>query len=264
MKNSFGISELSLIPIRKFPKEQSEMTTQILFGETFEILEKFENWIKIRISFDNYEGWMDKKMFLLISYDCFYEILENESKTKITRNAITKIYDKNNKFITFLSAGSNLNFFDKKDLSFKIGKKKFFLKKAENFKNFKKRDEIVNTAKKFLNSPYLWGGRSIFGFDSSGFTQIVYKINKINIPRDAYQQINLEEKIKFEEAKYGDLIFFQNKNKKIFHTGIMIENKKIIHCSGKVRIDKIDKNGIFDEEKLLYSHKKTFKFIISL
>jgi len=182
-------------------------------------------------------------MFLLISYDCFYEILENESKTKITRNAITKIYDKNNKFITFLSAGSNLNFFDKKDLSFKIGKKKFFLKKAENFKNFKKRDEIVNTAKKFLNSPYLWG---------------------INIPRDAYQQINLEEKIKFEEAKYGDLIFFQNKNKKIFHTGIMIENKKIIHCSGKVRIDKIDKNGIFDEEKLLYSHKKTFKFIISL
>ena len=107
----------------------------------------------------------------------------------------------------------------------------------------------------YLNSPYLWGGRSPFGIDCSGFTQMVFKLNGIKLPRDAYEQAEIGKTLNFiEETQKGDLAFFDNEEGKIIHTGIIIDKNKIIHSSGKVRIDNLDHYGIFNAETGKYSH----------
>ena len=118
------------------------------------------------------------------------------------------------------------------------------------------RESIVEDALGFLNAPYLWGGRSFFGIDCSGFTQIIYKINGIKLPRDAYQQVEYGEALDFvEEAKGGDLAFFENENGDIIHVGIMLDDQKIIHAHGKVRIDELDSVGVFNKEQNKHTHK---------
>ncbi|HEX2935487.1 MAG TPA: C40 family peptidase, partial [Bacteroidales bacterium] len=116
--------------------------------------------------------------------------------------------------------------------------------------------EIEEVARKFLHAPYLWGGRTVFGIDCSGFTQIVYKMNGIGIPKDAYQQAEIGEPVQFvEDTRTGDLAFFDNEEGRITHTGIILGKSEIIHASGEVRIDKFDHQGIFNEEDNAYSHK---------
>ncbi len=98
---------------------------------------------------------------------------------------------------------------------------------------------------RYLNTPYLWGGKSSVGIDCSGFTQQVFKILGIPLLRDAYQQATQGEAVNsLVEATCGDLAFFDNEQSRITHVGIMIDNKTIIHASGYVRIDKIDEEGI--------------------
>ena len=116
--------------------------------------------------------------------------------------------------------------------------------------------DIINNAMKYLGAPYMWGGRSPFGIDCSGFTQVVFGMCGITLKRDAYLQAELGNTIDFiNETKTGDLVFFDNDESKITHVGIMIEDKQIIHASGEVRIDSIDHNGIYNENAKKYSHK---------
>jgi cell wall-associated NlpC family hydrolase len=118
------------------------------------------------------------------------------------------------------------------------------------------RQSLVETAKLYLNTPYLWGGKTPFGIDCSGFTQMVYRINGVQIPRDAYQQVSMGQALSFvEEAQAGDLAFFENEEGSIIHVGMVLENQYIIHASGHVRIDKIDHEGIYKEATRRYSHQ---------
>ena len=106
-------------------------------------------------------------------------------------------------------------------------------------------ETIKQVAFKFLNSTYLWGGKSVFGIDCSGFTQSVYKFLNISLLRDAQQQATQGELIGFlQEARCGDLAFFDNEAGQIIHVGILLSAHEIIHAAGKVRIDKIDNEGI--------------------
>jgi len=130
---------------------------------------------------------------------------------------------------------------------------KFNGKKTQGFSQKK---HLINNALIFLNAPYLWGGRTPFGIDCSGFTQIIYRLQGIKIPRDAYQQADLGTPLNFiEESEEGDLAFFNNNEGKIVHVGLIMKNNQIIHASGKVRIDKIDQKGIFNIEKNKHTHK---------
>jgi cell wall-associated NlpC family hydrolase len=107
----------------------------------------------------------------------------------------------------------------------------------------------------FLNAPYMWGGRSPFGIDCSGFTQAVYKLKRIKLLRDASQQSTLGEPLSFlTEAEPGDLAFFDNEEGLISHVGIITDQQHIIHASGKVRIDRIDHEGIYNDEEKRYTH----------
>jgi len=108
-----------------------------------------------------------------------------------------------------------------------------------------------------LNAPYLWGGKSFFGIDCSGFTQQVFRFLDKRLPRDAYQQAEEGMTVEFDETEVGDLAFFANASGKITHVGIILENMQIIHAHGAVRLDELTKEGIFSADKGGITHYLT-------
>lgn len=247
----YGIANLSIIPVRAEAKEQSEMTTQLLFGETFQILSIRKNWCHISIDFDNYQGWIDINLCNQISDDLYLKHIAH--KAIVLNEFLSVVHSEKSKAPYFLCGGSEIPFFNESDKSFLLGDEKYFL--IGDIENNKKLT-IKESSYKYLNSPYLWGGKTNFGIDCSGFTQTIFKMHGINLPRDASQQINHGKTVNFiNESKVGDLAFFDNEEGKIVHVGIILDENKIIHASGKVRIDNIDHQGIYNSNKKLYSHK---------
>jgi Cell wall-associated hydrolases (invasion-associated proteins) len=182
--------------------------------------------------YDGYEGWMDTKQIRTVTD----EELANRKVTVITEDFSSVIMNDGK---TLLSMGSEVEF-----------------PAVASRRSHDVRESIALTAREFINVPYLWGGKSFFAVDCSGFTQLVYKVHQIKLPRDAYQQAELGETLSFvEESQPGDLAFFENAEGKIIHVGIMLENQKIIHASGKVRIDTLDSTGIFNKEMNKHTHK---------
>ena len=244
----FGISILSVIPIRELPSDKSEMTTQLIFGEHYKILEQKKKWSRIKIAHDKYTGWISNNQIHII-YQEEYDKLDKEIVT-LTTDILDIIEGESNQPIVI---GSVLPTYKSDHALIKNKMYKFLGKKTQGFSEKK---HLVNNALIFLNTPYLWGGRTPFGIDCSGFTQIVYRLQGINIPRDAYQQAEVGNTLSFiEESEEGDLAFFDDSEGKITHVGIIMNNNNIIHASGKVRIDKLDQQGIFNIEKKIHTHK---------
>lgn len=230
-----AVCRVMTAPVRKEPKEQAEMVTQILYGEMLDVLEAGKYWSRIKMHFDGYEGWVDSRQVKPISD----EELENRKVTTITENFQSVIMKDGR---TLLSMGSEVEF-----------------PAVASERSHDLRESIVLTAKELLNIPYLWGGRSFFGVDCSGLVHLVYKVNGIALPRDSHDQAEVGSPLSFiEESQPGDLAFFENSEGQIIHVGIMLENQKIIHCSGKVRIDELDSTGIFNKEINEHTHKLRF------
>jgi cell wall-associated NlpC family hydrolase len=232
--------------------DRSEMITQILFGETFNILEEKGNWFLIRLHLDGYEGWIDKKQALIVTHEFIEKLKKNSNHFVTEKNA--ECYCKNDSTHLMLGKGCSLPLFANN--TFHLGHKEFTtLTKARIFPKKFTSSKIVSTAQDYLNTPYLWGGRSIYGIDCSGFVQTVYhQCGKI-LPRDASQQALHGLTIDFiDEALPGDLAFFDNPSGEIIHVGILLGANKIIHASGRVKTDTIDHNGIYSSEYGTYSH----------
>ena len=244
----YGISKLSIVPMRSQSSDKEEMTNQILFGEHFKVLEMQKKWSRIRLSHDSYEGWICNKQWMEISEDDYKE-LDKEVST-MTTDILDIIKKEENQPIVI---GSILPFY--KSGHTRINNE---LYKFDGLitQGFVKKEKLIENAFIYLNSPYLWGGRTPFGIDCSGFTQMVYRLQGIDLPRDAYQQAEVGNTLSFiEECEAGDLAFFDNEEGKIIHVGIILENNHIIHASGKVRIDRIDQKGIFNQEIGKHTHK---------
>lgn len=249
----FGICNLSVVPCRREPSDKSEMVTQLLFGDTFEIIETQGSWIHIKITFDEYDCWIDKKQYLSIEQHTFDII--NSTEPYHCNELIQVVTDLKSKQLFPITIGSNLPNFDNAECAIENTTFSYDGAFVNGYLPFTK-SGIVDSAMLFLNAPYLWGGKTPFGIDCSGFTQTVYKLNGIKLLRDAYQQAEQGETLSFvEEAESGDLAFFDNDEGRIVHVGIVLDNNKIIHASGKVRIDGFDHHGIFNNEKRDYSHK---------
>ncbi|HOY14766.1 MAG TPA: C40 family peptidase [Saprospiraceae bacterium] len=251
----FGICAVACAPIRIKPDDTMEMVSQLLFGETIKILQKKgKNWIKIECTNDGYIGWMDPKMLLLITEKQFIKC-----KQGLAYSVDLVSYLINGDVNTPVLLGTTLPAFDGMSLQMPESKL-IFNGSAINPEVQKPSTEMmVKIAKKYLNAPYLWGGRSPFGIDCSGFTQVLFKIWGFALPRDAYQQANLGELIDFVElAQEGDLAFFDNAEGKITHVGMVLANQEIIHASGRVRIDKLDHEGIFNKQTKKYTHHLKF------
>ncbi len=246
----YGITTLSIVPLRKEAAHRSEMVSQVLFGETYEVVKEQGNWLFIKCNYDNYEGWIDQNQHQEISDKDFNNISSNDfglaldlvSSATSSQNSIPII------------CGSSLPFFD--GMNFKVGKEKFIYNGQAIQSEAKNTALFERVAMRYLNAPYLWGGRSPFGIDCSGFTQVVYKFTGIRLLRDAYQQAEQGALVNFiEEAQPGDLAFFNNEAGTIIHVGIILKDNRIIHSSGRVRIDKIDHFGIYNTETKKYSHQ---------
>lgn len=247
----YGIIELSVVPGRAEASDASEMVTQLLFGDVFSIINEVEKFIKIRVHYDHYECWICKKQYLPIGKSEFTQI--SNSPYQCTTDLVQVISYQNN--LLPIVQGSSLPHF--KNGTFKVRNEVVNYDGGVTIPaKIGTKDKIVEDALMYINAPYLWGGKSPFGIDCSGFTQIVYKINNIVIPRDAYQQAELGSGYSFvEESEAGDLAFFDNEEGRITHVGILIGKNKIIHASGKVRIDTLDHHGIYNRETNSYSHK---------
>ena len=246
----FALSNLSMIPVRSEPSDRSEMVSQLLFGETVEVIDKHDSWRRIRIYHDDYIGWVDKKQIISIDDDENKKIISGATSVSLD---IVQIIIFNQSQIIPIVLGSTLpSYYDKK---FRIATTEYLF--DGNVKTFTAPDpeKVIEHAYIYLNAPYLWGGRSPFGIDCSGYTQMVYKLCGILLKRDSQQQAQQGNTIHLlEESKAGDLAFFDNAEGKIVHVGIILSNNKIIHASGKVHVDKLDHQGIFNVELNKYTH----------
>ncbi len=251
---NYGISALSIIPVRKEPSEKSEMVTQILYGERFEIIEEMVGWCHVLLAFDNYEGWIDQKMVTPLSHRAYTKIETSHAAITTDVFSIIPINEEQNQMIV---AGSTLPVWRPYKKEFKLNGQVFSMPGSVVYGKIKDpRDVAIEQALKYFNAPYLWGGRSPFGIDCSGFTQIIYKQAGVTIPRDASKQVFSGKPLSFvDEAKPGDLAFFDNDEGEIVHVGIIWKRNKIIHASGKVKIDNVDQFGIFDVDLQRYTHK---------
>ncbi len=230
-----GICNVSIAPLRADSSDKSEIVSQLLYGESADIIEMRDNWTKIVTHYDNYEAWMDTKQISAVSEDFL-----SSRKVNLVKEPFQSTMTESGKVL--LSMGSEVNF-----------------ETTSPTRGHDLSDSIVNCAREFLNVPYLWGGKSFFGIDCSGFTQMVYKIHGIKIPRDTYQQAELGEALTFiAEAKPGDLAFFENAEGRIIHVGFILADQKIIHAHGKVRIDSLDSSGIFNKDQNRHTHKLRF------
>lgn len=200
------------------------------------------------MQYDAYEGWVDSKQFQIISETNYKQL----SKDAIILNAdlIEYITAPNNLLIPIplASSLSFLNYNEINILNFEF--------EGTKISGTKSKDSLIRSAFMYLNAPYLWGGKTPFGIDCSGFTQMVYKLNGYKLLRDASQQATQGEPLSFiEESEPGDLAFFDNDEGNIIHVGIIMENNYIIHASGKVRIDRLDHLGIYNPEINKHTHK---------
>jgi hypothetical protein len=244
----YGISSLSIIAMRNEAADQAEMVNQILFGEHFKVLEVRKKWSRIRLAHDSYEGWICNKQWVEITEDD-YKQLDKDVST-ITTDILDIITKDNHQAIVI---GSILPFYKSGHALINDEMYKFDGMTTPGFVN---KEKLIENSLVYLNAPYLWGGRSPLGVDCSGFTQMVYRLQGIDLPRDAYQQAKVGTTLSFvEESEAGDLAFFDNEEGKVTHVGIILEDSHIIHASGKVRIDRIDQQGIFNTELGSHTHK---------
>lgn len=257
----YGIVLLSMIPVRYEPAEQSEMVTQLLFGDTFTVVEKNGSWLYIRNDYDGYEGWVFERTVYQLKEEDYREILANKSAVVSSFHA--RVTEEGRSPI-FIVQGSSLPNYDVKNKTFQIGERYFCFDGEVTKPVSNCRESMVAYAKTFLNAPYLWGGKSIYGIDCSGFVQQVGKLVSVHLPRDASQQFPFGKEVCFlENAQAGDMAYFDNEEGNIIHVGMLLGKDKIIHASGQVRIDSIDQEGIFNRDLQRYTHHlRTIKNIV--
>jgi hypothetical protein len=247
----YAACQVSIAPLRAHPSDKSEMVSQLLFGETVEIQESKDTWKHVVCAWDGYTGWVDSKQLKRLTPKEFEEYREHQALNLSLVEGLMAT----DHFIP-VTLGAVLPQYD--GLRCQLGEQTFqFSGPVVNPGQQKLGSEwVVKIARRYLHAPYLWGGRSPFGIDCSGLTQMVYKTTGIRLLRDANQQVTQGRPIDFmEECQAGDLAFFDNGKGHITHVGIILPECHIIHASGQVRVDKLDHFGIFNRDLNRYTHQ---------
>ena len=238
----YGICHLSIVPIRASAEESAEMVSQLLYGDNYKVLELRKHWSRIRTTFDKCEGWIQNLQLTLVD-ETDYNASTNSTNPKFTIDLVSYVeMDKNNLLPIVLGSV--------------IHKKSVHIHEGNLIGSKQQKSNLIHTALLYLNTPHLWGGKTPFGIDASGFTQMVYKINGYKLLRNATGQSTQGTALSFiEESETGDLAFFDNNEGVIDHVGIIMDNNYIIHVHGKVRIDRLDHTGVFNNDMKTYTHK---------
>lgn len=250
----YGLITHPLVPLRAGNSERSEMISQLLFGEYVKILEKHEKWLYVENITDGYTGLADIKMINPVTDSVFQK--SRQQKTNRLLHPYNIIYNTKTNQSKLLPGGSVIH--DLNGDEFSVDGEIWSLIEPDSFVCGKFVDvhRILETAKQYLNAPYLWGGKSVLGIDCSGLVQVVYSIGGYMLPRDASQQVVQGELVDFlSESMPGDLAFFGSEEGDITHVGILIDNASIIHASGWVKIENIDSQGIISSKTGEYTHQ---------
>jgi cell wall-associated NlpC family hydrolase len=241
----YAACKLPAAVVRKKACHQSEMTNQLLFGETVEVLKKKKKWAKVKGSFDGYTGWT-----LISQLEEVSEEMAITNHEYVAADLINRI--ETNKHIMHIPVGSSLPFFGNSSGEIRHLYSGAVIKRNDTYPDI---DLLKRLTFRWLNAPYQWGGRTILGVDCSGFVQVNYKMMGIDLKRDAWQQAKQGGEVaSLEKAKAGDLAFFNDKEE-IVHVGILLSQQEIIHASGCVRIDRIDEKGITNADTGKRTHK---------
>lgn len=255
-----AISLHSVIPVRVEPKESAEQSTQILFGDTCTIIEQIPRWNRVKLDLDGQEGWVDSKMITPMTKEEYASYATDYSKAAYVLYPIAYAVSANNSQTIPLTAGTRLakyqnGQFQILGVNFRIDPSMVIQQPlALNEQN------LMQAVRFFLNIPYLWGGKNALGMDCSGFTQTILGLFGKHILRNASEQATQGRKIAtLQKAKAGDLAFFayyneEKKENKITHVGILLDAERVVHCSGRVKVEKIDNTGIFSVEQASNNH----------
>lgn len=249
---AFVEARVPVVPMRNGAAEQAEMVSQMLFGEIAGVLSITEKWLEIE-SAEGYRGWIDRKMVRPTQIS-FCDVAYKERP--IVKSAFASfVSTSGDASPLYLSMGSRISDYQEDCGIFEYEKRNYVLERGElSVPRWHSADHCVRTARQLVNTPYLWGGRNFMGIDCSGFTQLVYCINNVLLPRDAWQQALCgKEVLSLDYSCPGDLVFFHRSGEKISHVGILASSHSVIHASGCVRVDKIDDRGIY-VEKNDYTH----------
>jgi hypothetical protein len=225
----FARVNINVADVRAEPKRRSERVNQALFNELVEIIEKEERYYRIRQG-DGYEGWIRKQF--LSAHDRFqgdgpFIVINNLApafaKLDMSSKRTTSIpygcllYGREiDGFLEIITERYGELFINSNDY---MEIDKFYSDAELDSAN------IVNEADKFLGAPYLWGGRSFFGIDCSGFVQIVMSRFNIALPRDSKDQISAGIEVKREDIRAGDLLFFPR------HVTLALSEDLMVHST---------------------------------
>ncbi|MFO7999015.1 MAG: C40 family peptidase [Bacteroidales bacterium] len=257
----FGVCLNGFACVRERPDHRSEMVSQLLFGELFEVLETRNGWHHVMQQFDKYQGWVPVNQVELIGFETYEQ---TKALPHFFAGDLIGIMENETDQTSFpISAGSSV-FSD--EGSFSLAGKSYQYSGMVVEPSSPMVEMIPEYAMLFLNTPYLWGGRSVFGMDCSGFVQLVCRMSGFKVPRDASIQATRGDTVHLiDEAVAGDLLFFDNHEEEINHVGILLNKGFIIHAHGEVRIDMVDHNGIFNRSKKKYTHRlRLIKRVASL
>ena len=254
-----AISLHSIVPVRAEAREGAEQNTQMLFGELCQIINHKseitnDRWRYVRLDSDGQEGWVDAKMVTPMSDEEYTTYAEALKSAAMVAFPMTYAVSENNGQTIPLTAGTKLaNYqngrFEVLGVGFRIDPSMVITAPREL-----NQENLLQTVRFFLNVPYLWGGKNALGMDCSGFTQTIMSLFGKLLLRNASEQVTQGEEVSLEQAKAGDLAFFDHQDGKISHVGIVIDPERIIHCSGRVKVEKLDATGIYNTELGDYSH----------
>ena len=250
-----GICALSAVPVRAEPSDKTELVTELLFGECYQVLLAQGSWVQVQLAADHYVGWIDVKQHTPVSADYYAAWCAQDHPRAL--DVVQAVSDARTKIP--LTLGCRLPFFD--GLTVRVGERKYFYNGTATNPlappdPARQLMLLRKTALMYLKAPYVWGGKSIFGLDCSGLVQQLFGLLGQQLPRDARQQIDLGQPVHFvAQSRAGDLAFFDNAEGRIVHVGLVLDEGQIIHSHGEVRLDALDHNGIYNPDQQRYTHK---------
>ncbi len=247
----FGVCRLAVVPVRTGPGDTAEQVTQLLFGDHYEVgmVSPDKKWISIRIITDQCAGWIDTGQHHSITAAYLEQI--NQADFKITLDIASTILYKKNPLTIVMGSIVPISTSE----LFKMEEQLAFNGVSKSLSQRRDYEFLKTIALKYINAPYQWGGKSPFGIDAGGLVQMTFKISGYSLARHVAQQAAQGKKVKsLPEARPGDVAFFSDKEGKPIHAGILLEDDRIIHSTGRVRIDHINEEGILNTETKIYTH----------
>ena len=237
--------------IHSEPRFNSEMVTQALFFESLEVVSDQNNWLEV-CQWDGYKGYVHK---FYLSNDESY----GHSQLNLTCRYTDVYIDKNfETSVLTVPFGAIVKYNDiiENGYIINIDSKEYYIKQFVDNRDLSKRQKVLHYCRILMGSPYLWGGKTPFGYDCSGLIQSIYKMVEINFSRDTSDQIQDSRfsSISINDAQPGDIVFFDFDNNGVDHVGIWYGDDMVVHCSGQVKVQSIYDN----------SSKKLLDYIVDI